>query len=256
MRVPIIAANWKMHMRVGEALEFAERLSHRLADLEGTEVVIAPPFTALAPLAGALAGTGVQLAAQNCHAEPSGAFTGEVSVAMLADLGCRYAIIGHSERRQLAGETDAQVARKLEALLARDLGAIVCIGETLEERQAGRTLEVVDGQLDGSLAGLDPERAERVVLAYEPIWAIGSGLTATPEQAQQVHSQIRLHLVSRLGDAGQRMRIQYGGSVKPDNAYALMEQPDIDGALVGGASLDPESFWAIIRFDVPPGESA
>ncbi|MFQ5697494.1 MAG: triose-phosphate isomerase [Myxococcota bacterium] len=256
MRVPIIAANWKMHMCIGEALEFASRLSPRLADLEGTEVVIAPPFTALAPLAEALAGTRVHLAAQNCHPEPSGAFTGEISVAMLADVGCHYAIIGHSERRQLFGETDAQVAQKLAALLDRELGAIVCIGETLDEREAGHTLEVVRAQLDGSLAGLDPERAERVVLAYEPIWAIGTGRTATPEEAQEVHAQIRAHLHTRLGRSGQRMRIQYGGSVKPQNIHALMEQPDIDGALVGGASLDPESFWAIIRFDLSPGESA
>jgi triosephosphate isomerase len=256
MRVPIIAANWKMHKRVEEAIAFVEALAPRVQDLEGTEIVLAPAYTALESLRGAVSGTPIALAGQNVHSEAEGAFTGEISAGMLADVGCRYAIVGHSERRALFGESSTFVARKLHALLASEIRPIVCVGETLEEREADRTLDVIRTQLDESLADLPPDRAEEVVLAYEPVWAIGTGRTATPEIAQEVHGAIRDHLKGRFPDAAARIRIQYGGSVKPSNIYALMEQPDIDGALVGGASLDPESFYAIIRFDLPPEEGA
>ena len=255
MRVPIIAANWKMFKRVEEAIAFVEALAPRVQDLEGTEIVIAAPFTALESLRGAVTGTPIALAGQNVHPESEGAFTGEISAGMLADVGCSYAIIGHSERRALFGESSEFVARKLQALLACDIRPIVCVGETLEQREANRTLDVIREQLDASLAGLPPERAEEIVLAYEPVWAIGTGKTATPEIAQEVHGAIRDHLKGRFPDAAARIRIQYGGSVKPANSYSLMEQPDIDGALVGGASLDPASFYAIIRFDLPPEEA-
>jgi triosephosphate isomerase len=255
MRVPIVVANWKMHKTVGEAIAFVEALAPRVQDLEGTEIVVAPPFPALESLRGAVSGTPIALAGQNVHPEPEGAFTGEVSATMLADVGCRYAIIGHSERRGLFGESSEFVSGKLAALLGVGIRPIVCVGEPLGEREAGRTLEVVRDQLERSLAALEPERAEEVVLAYEPVWAIGTGRTATPEIAQEVQATIRDHLKGRFPAAAARMRIQYGGSVKPSNIYTLMEQPDIDGALVGGASLDPASFYAIIRFDVPPGEA-
>jgi len=250
-RRPILAANWKMHKRVGEALAFVEALLPRVAqpDIADTlDVVIAPPFTALARVGRALVGSAVALAAQNVNAEEQGAFTGEISPGMLADLGCRYAIVGHSERRTLYGETDEIVARKAAALLAHDIRPIVCVGESLEQREAGLTTRVVAAQLEGSLARIPEARAAEVVVAYEPIWAIGTGRTATPEMAQEVHAFVREQLVKRF-PAGGSMRIQYGGSVKPENVYALMAQPDIDGALVGGASLDPEAFGRIVRFD-------
>jgi triosephosphate isomerase len=249
VRTPILAANWKMHMTVGDAVAFAEAFLPLVADAEGVEIVVAPPFTALDALGQALAGSEAKLAAQNVHPEEKGAFTGEISAPMLADLGCAYTIVGHSERRALFGESDEFVARKASILLAHDIRPIVCVGETLEQREAGRTFAVVETQLEGSLALIPHGRAEEVVLAYEPVWAIGTGRTATPEMAQEVHAFVRERLAKRFGDAAAQMRIQYGGSVKPDNVYALMAQPDIDGALVGGASLDPESFARIVRFD-------
>ena len=255
MRIPLIAANWKMHKDVGEALRFVEELAPRVADVEGTDIVLAPPFPALEPLKGALAGTPLRLAGQNVSPEPEGAFTGEVSVHMLLDVGCSYVIVGHSERRALFGETNELVARKSGASQQAGLIPIVCVGETLEEREAGRTFAVVGEQVERSLARIDPAGADELVLAYEPIWAIGTGHNATPEQAQEVHGFIREQLGKRFGDAAARIRIIYGGSAKPANAFGLMEQPDIDGALVGGASLDPTSFFAIIRFDRPPGEA-
>jgi len=249
MRRPILAANWKMHKTAGEAAEFAAAFVPRVEDAEGRDVVVAPPFTALDRLGRALAGSNVALAAQNVSPEPKGAFTGEVSTAMLADLGCRYAIVGHSERRTLFGESDGFVARKAAALFAAGLVPIVCVGESLEEREAGRTRDVVGAQIDGSLAEVPADRAAEVVVAYEPIWAIGTGKTATPEMAQEVHAFVRERLGERFGDAAGAIRIQYGGSVKPDNVDALMAQPDIDGALVGGASLDPKDFARIVRFE-------
>jgi triosephosphate isomerase len=254
MRVPIIAANWKMHKQVGEALRFSEELALRIQDLEGVEVVLAPPFTALERLKEAIAPTQIQLAAQNVHPEPEGAFTGEISVSMLADVGCRYVIVGHSERRHVFGETDAFIARKVEAVLNGGLRPILCVGEKLEEREAGRTFDILEEQLSTALGAVSEEQASDLVIAYEPVWAIGTGKTATPELAQEAHGFVRERLRRSFGGTADRIRIQYGGSVKPSNSYGLMAQPDIDGALVGGASLDPESFFAIIQFDRPPTE--
>jgi triosephosphate isomerase len=247
MRVPILAANWKMHKTLGEAVAFARAFVPLVRGVTTAEIVLAPPFHALAAVAGELAGSNVKLAAQNVHPEKQGAFTGEISPPMLADLGCAYAIVGHSERRALFGESSAFVAKKAAALLASGLLPIVCVGETLEEREAGRTFAVLEAQLDGSLAEIPAARAAEIVLAYEPVWAIGTGKTATPAIAQEAHAMIRGWLGKRFGAAAERMRIQYGGSVKPENTAELMAQPDIDGALVGGASLEAESFSRIVH---------
>jgi triosephosphate isomerase len=247
VRRTIVAANWKMYKTVREAEAFVDAFLPRVANARDVEVVIAPPFTALAALARKLAGSAVALCAQNVHAEKQGAFTGEIAPGMLAELGCRYGIVGHSERRALFGESDAFVAKKAAALLEHGIRPIVCVGETLEQREQGRTNAVVSAQLEGSLASVPKEAAEEVVVAYEPVWAIGTGKTATPELAQEVHALVRAQLRRRFGAAGDRIRIQYGGSVKPENAAHLLAQADIDGALVGGASLDPESFARIVR---------
>jgi len=248
VRVPILAANWKMHMTIGEALAFADAFLPLVKDVEGTEIAVAPPFPALDGLGQALAGSAVHLAAQNVHFEERGAFTGEVAPGMLADVGCRYAIVGHSERRHLFREDDRTVSKKAAALFAHGIRPIVCVGETLDEREAERTFEVVGEQIEGSLTGVPDERAEELVVAYEPVWAIGTGRTATALQAQEVHAFVRERLRERFGSAADAVRIQYGGSVKPGNVYELLAQPDVDGALVGGASLDPESFAKIVRF--------
>ncbi len=245
-RRPILAANWKMHKTVAEARAYAADFLPRI-QADDVDVVLAPPATALYALGQALAGSAVALAGQNVNPESQGAFTGEISPDMLAEVGCRYAIVGHSERRTLYGESDEFVARKAAALIARDLTPIVCVGESLEEREAGRTLGFVGGQLRDSLALVPKEEASRLVVAYEPIWAIGTGRTATPELAQEVHAALREQLRDLFGTDGDAIRIQYGGSVKPDNIAALLAQPDIDGALVGGASLDPTSFAAIVN---------
>jgi len=255
MRRPILAANWKMYKTVSEAVTFVERFLPVVEDLESVDIVLAPPFTALERVARALAGSHVKLAAQNVAAHEEGAFTGEVAPRMLADIGCAYAIVGHSERRALYGEKDETIARKAELLLAHDIRPIVCVGESLVEREADRTFDVIGAQLDGSLAKIPKGRAEDVVIAYEPVWAIGTGRTATPQLAQAVHAFVRERLAKRFGDAGASMRIQYGGSVKPDNVFGLMAELDIDGALVGGASLDPESFAKIVRFERPEGDA-
>jgi triosephosphate isomerase len=248
MRTPILAANWKMHKTQAEALRFATAFLPLVKDATAVEIVLAPPFTALARLSEALAGSNVALAAQNVNPELQGAFTGEISPAMLADVGCRYAIVGHSERRSLYAEDDAFVARKARALLERGIRPIVCVGETLAQREGGQTFPVIAAQLAGSLAEVPAERAAEVVIAYEPVWAIGTGKTATPAMAQEVHAYVREQLARRFSTAAQAMRIQYGGSVKPENVDDLMAQSDIDGALVGGASLDPEAFARIVRF--------
>jgi triosephosphate isomerase len=253
MRRPIFVANWKMHKTRAEARAFVEAFAPLVADADGVDIALAPPATLLDCVGGALAGSLVGLAAQNVHCEAKGAFTGEVAPGMLVDLGCRYAIVGHSERRALFGETDAFVASKAAALLAHDLRPIVCVGETLEERESERTFEVLHTQLGGSLAEIPDKRAIEVVVAYEPVWAIGTGRTATPEIAQEAHVFIREFVCKRFGEAGARIQIQYGGSVKPENVSALMSQPDIDGALVGGASLEPESFSKIIHFESQEG---
>ncbi len=248
MRKPIFAANWKMHKTIGEAVAFATAFAPLIAEVTSAEIVIAPPFPALAALGAALRGTHVLLAAQNVHPEKQGAFTGEVSPPMLVDLGCAYAIVGHSERRHLFGESSGFVAKKAAALLANDVRPIVCVGETLAEREAGRTFAVLEEQLGGSLADVSLERATDVVIAYEPVWAIGTGRTATPAIAQEAHAMIRGWLQKSFGSTGSAMRIQYGGSVKPDNVAELMAEPDIDGALVGGASLEAASFAALVRY--------
>jgi triosephosphate isomerase len=247
MRRPVIAANWKMYKTVREAEAFVAAFLPRVAGVRDVEIVLAPPYPALAAVGRRLAGSAVALAAQNVNPEKQGAFTGEVSPPMLVELGCAWCIVGHSERRTLYGESDAFVARKAAALLEHGIRPIVCVGETLEQREQGRTEAVVREQLAGSLASLPAERAAEVVVAYEPIWAIGTGKTATPDLAQQVHALIRSALGERFGASAERIRIQYGGSVKPDNAASLLAQKDIDGALVGGASLEPESFAQIVR---------
>ena len=247
-RTPILAANWKIHKTTSEAEAFVDAFLPLVAGASA-DIVLAPPLTALQCVAKATAGSNVQVAAQNVNPEEKGAFTGEISTGMLADLGCSYTIIGHSERRALYGETSEFVSQKAAALLAAGIRPIVCVGETLDEREAGQLEEIVGGQLDGSLASVPNERASDVVIAYEPVWAIGTGKTATPELAQEAHAFIRDRLRERFGAAGDTIRIQYGGSVKPDNVAELMAQPDIDGGLVGGASLEPESFARIATFN-------
>ncbi len=235
-------------MNSAELTAFTGRFIPLVANADEVDIVIAPPFTLLDRLAQQIAGTAIQSAGQNVNPEESGAFTGEIAPGMLADMGCAYAIVGHSERRTLYGETDEWVARKAAALLNHRIRPIVCVGETLEQRDAGRALEIIETQIQESLARIPSDQAEQIVIAYEPVWAIGTGRTATPEIAQQAHEQIRKRLLAQFGEAGNRIRIQYGGSVKPETVYDLMSQPDIDGALVGGASLDPEAFARIVHF--------
>jgi triosephosphate isomerase len=255
VRRPIFVANWKLHKTRPEAVAFARGFRALVSGVDTVDIALAPPFTALDCLGGALADTPVMLAAQNVHPEPGGAFTGEIAAGMLAELGCRYAIVGHSERRSLFGESDAFIARKAAALLEHAIRPIVCVGESLAEREAGDTLAVLESQLQGSLAEVPAGRAADLVIAYEPVWAIGTGRTATPEIAQEAHAFLRDQLRRRFGETGAAIQIQYGGSVKAENVSALMAQPDIDGALVGGASLDPESFSKIVRFEHPEGPS-
>jgi triosephosphate isomerase (TIM) len=248
MRKPIVAGNWKMNKTTAEAAELASGIARELGSLLGVEVVLCPPFTALKSVGDALNGTSIHLGAQNMHWEKPGAFTGEISAEMLRELFCHYVILGHSERRQLFGETDEIVNRKTKAALAAKLKPIVCVGETLEQRDAGRMEAVVEAQVRGSLAELTRAELGEVVIAYEPVWAIGTGRTATPQQAQDVHALIRSVIVD-MGDEGlaRALRIQYGGSVKPSNAKELFGQPDIDGGLIGGASLDVRSFVEIVK---------
>ena len=245
-RQPLIAGNWKMHKTLAEARVLARDIRQGAAPARRAEVALAPPFTALAAVAAELAGSDLRLAAQDTFYEKQGAFTGAISPGMLADVGCHYVIVGHSERRQLFGDTDAIVHKKLTAVLAAGLTPILCVGETQDERQADQTFKVVRRQLEGSLGAFKPATGNDVVIAYEPVWAIGTGLTASPEQAQAVHHFIRSLLREFLGPVAEGIRIQYGGSVTPDNAATLLAQPDIDGALVGGASLKPELFLPII----------
>jgi len=247
MRTPFLAANWKMFKTVDETVAYLREFCALTAGVTGAEIVVAPPFTALRAAAEAAKGSGVGVAAQDCYFEREGAFTGEVSVAMIKDAGAGYVIIGHSERRRLFGDTDEWVSRKLNAVLAGDLTPIVCIGETLEERDANRTLAVLDRQIDAALAGLTPARVGSLVIAYEPVWAIGTGRNATPAQAGEAHAHIRARLRGVFGqEAADACHILYGGSVKPDNIKDLMALEDVDGALVGGASLNVPSFFAIV----------
>jgi triosephosphate isomerase (TIM) len=249
-RRKLIAGNWKMNKTVSEGLALVRELKGLVAALPGerVEVAVAPPFVSLQAVAKELEGSAVKLAAQNCHWEASGAFTGEVSAGMLKDVGCAYVILGHSERRQFFGETDETVNKRVKAVLGAGMLPIVCVGETLAEREANRTLEVVERQVTGGLKGFSAAEVATFVLAYEPVWAIGTGRTATSAQAQEVHQALRVHL-SKLYDVetAQKVRIQYGGSVKPDNAAELLGQPDVDGALVGGASLKAGDFGGILK---------
>ncbi len=248
-RRPLLAANWKMHATRAEATKLIEGIKEAAAGARDRDVVVAPPFTALETAARAIAGTSIGLAGQDLHAEPKGAFTGEIAGSMLKDAGCELVIIGHSERRQYFNETNELVRQKVAAALQADLKPIVCIGETLREREAENTLPVIERQVREGLGGLSREAVRGLVLAYEPVWAIGTGRTATPEQAEEVHALIRSLLRELAGDNGaDAIRILYGGSVKADNIDALMAQPNIDGALVGGASLDAAAFSRIIAF--------
>jgi len=248
-RRPVIAGNWKMHFTASEAVAFVRELIPSCGGNKDVEVVVAPPFTALYSVAEALKGSGMGVAAQNCHHELKGAFTGEVSVPMLKEVGCGYVIIGHSERRQFFCETDDTVNRKLAAVMAGGLVPIVCVGETLEQREKADAFKVIDGQLAGGLSQVGPQQMSGIILAYEPVWAIGTGKTASPEQAQEVHASIRGWLTKTYGSAiAEQVRIQYGGSVKPDNVRELMSCADIDGALVGGASMKADSFAALVNY--------
>ena len=263
IRKPLIAGNWKMHKSLTEARELVKGILDGVegvlpaAGAAGVDVLICPPVQLLFPMAKAVAGTPIKLGAQNAHEAPEGAYTGEVSVPMLKDTGCTHVIIGHSERRRLFGEDGPQLARKVRAVVSGGLTAIYCVGETLEERESGRTQAVVQRQLSevvGAIAWSEALDPDRLVIAYEPIWAIGTGKTAEPGQAQDVHALIRSTLGATLGaTVAGRLRILYGGSVKPDNAEALAAQQDIDGALVGGASLVAEDFLAIITAALPVG---
>jgi triosephosphate isomerase len=248
MRKPIVAGNWKMNKTVAEAIDLAKDIKRDLADCADVDIVLCPPFTALKAVSDAITGTHVDLGAQNMHWEASGAYTGEVAPGMLRELFCHYVILGHSERRQFFHETDETVNRKVKAALAANLHPIVCVGELLEDRDAGRTETVVETQLRGSLVGLSTREWLDVIIAYEPVWAIGTGRTASPEQAQEVHAFIRGVIKSMADEAvSQSVRIQYGGSMKPSNARELMGQPDIDGGLIGGAALEARSFVEIVK---------
>lgn len=247
MRKYLIAGNWKMNLLRDSSVALIHEVLDVLVPNEKVEVAVCPPAVYLHDVGAALRGSHVALGAQNMHHEASGAFTGEVSGPMLKDLGCQYVILGHSERRQLFGETDASVNQKITAAFANDLTPIVCVGETLEQRESNTTTQVIAEQVTGSLAGLDAAQGAKLVIAYEPVWAIGTGKTASPAQAEEVHAQIRQLLNELFGEAtAQSIRIQYGGSVKPDNAVELLGQPNIDGALVGGASLKAADFAAIV----------
>jgi triosephosphate isomerase (TIM) len=248
-RRPIIAGNWKMNKTTVEAHDLASKLIPLIADITGRDIVLAPPFTALQSVAGVIKGTGIALSAQNLYWEDKGAFTGEISAEMLLDLGCKYVIIGHSERRQFFGENDETVNKKLRQALNKGLLPIVCVGETLKEREAGKANEVIERQVTGALKGVTAAEMQKVIIAYEPVWAIGTGKTATPDQANEIHNFIRKKSEIVYGkEIAGALRIQYGGSVTPENVSTLMAMPDIDGALVGGASLKPESFAALVNF--------
>jgi triosephosphate isomerase len=245
---PFVAGNWKMNMTIPEAINLAAAIVKASTELPEAEIVLAPPFTALSEASKVLDGSAVRLAAQNLHWEDKGAFTGEISAPMLKTSGCRYVIIGHSERRQYFGETDSGVNRKIWAALRSGVIPIVCIGESLAEREGGQTMDVVTRQLEGGLEGLAGRDFETMIIAYEPVWAIGTGKTAAPDQAEEVHSHIREELARRYGNGPAECAIiLYGGSVKAANSFVLLSERNIDGFLVGGASLEAESFIQIVR---------
>jgi triosephosphate isomerase (TIM) len=248
MRKKIIAGNWKLNKNSSEAVELVESLKEHVRGVDGVELVICPVFLSLPAVAKAVAGSSIRLGAQNCYWEDSGAFTGEVSALLLKAAGVEYVIIGHSERRQYFGETDETVNKRIQSALTHGLIPIVCVGETLEERETEKTFSVIEKQVKWALVGFEGQQVENMVIAYEPVWAIGTGKTASKEQAQEVHQFIRSTLNGLYGRAvSDAVRIQYGGSVKADNIHELIAQPDIDGALVGGASLKADSFAAIVK---------
>lgn len=248
MRKLIIAGNWKLNKTNQEAVELITLLKRELSDIADVDIVVCPALTALSDINDVLSESNICLGAQNIYWEDSGAYTGEVSVPLLKDIGVQYVIVGHSERRQYFGETDESVNKKIKAVLSHGLTPIACVGEVLEERESNKTFEVIEKQCTGGFEGLTAEEMKKIVIAYEPVWAIGTGKTASPDQAQEVHKFIRTLLVKMAGDdVAQTIRIQYGGSVKPENSVDLMSQPDIDGALVGGASLNADSFSEIVK---------
>lgn len=252
MRKPVIAGNWKMYKTVEEGLALIEGLAPQVSANTKVEIIVCPAAPVLGAIAGAVSGSNIGLGAQNLYPKEEGPYTGESSGAMLKSVGCRYCIVGHSERREYFKENDAFVNEKARAVLAAGLVPIVCVGESLEEREGDRTFEVIGRQIDGALAGITADAVAGIILAYEPIWAIGTGKTATPEIAQEVHAFIRRRLAERYdAPTAEAVRIQYGGSVKPANIDILMSQPDIDGALVGGASLTADSFARLINFESP-----
>ncbi len=251
MRTPVIAGNWKMNVLVGDALSLVEELKELLAEVTGVEIVVCPPYTALYPVGQALAGSTIALGGQDCYPVENGAYTGEISPSMLKDAGCAWTIVGHSERRRYFDETDDFLNRKLKFALASDLKVMFCVGETLEEREAGEMDDVLRRQVREGLEGLREADFGRLLIAYEPVWAIGTGLTATPDQADEAHGFVRALVREQFGDTvSEGLRIQYGGSVKPENAVELMEKSNVDGALVGGASLKAESFASIVKAGV------
>jgi len=248
MRKPFVAGNWKMNTSRADAVALAKGVAASSGEVGSVDVAVCPPFVYLSAVAEAVKGSGVAVGAQNCYFEKEGAFTGEVSPWMLKDAGCRYVILGHSERRHVFRESDKLIAKKVPAALSAELEVILCVGELLDERRADKTHEVVGRQLDSALADLSKDQMGRITIAYEPVWAIGTGETACPEEAQDVHAFIRKRLSETFGEeVAEAARIQYGGSVKPKNAAGLMRQPDVDGALVGGASLEADSFAAIVK---------
>ncbi|MCA9731651.1 MAG: triose-phosphate isomerase [Deferribacteres bacterium] len=248
MRKLNISGNWKLNKTLAETKALLAVLKSELAGVKKTEIVVCPTYVSLATSAEMLIDSNIKLGAQNLFWEESGAFTGEVSGLQLKAIGCNYVIIGHSERRQYFGETDETVNKRLKSALQNELLPIVCVGETLEEREIGKTFDIISEQVQGALSGISKDEMQKITLAYEPVWAIGTGKTATPEQAQEVHAFIREKLTKLFGNSvAENVTIQYGGSVKPSNAYELLSQNDIDGALVGGASLDVESFAAIVQ---------
>jgi triosephosphate isomerase len=248
MRKPVMAGNWKMNKTIAEAVTVIKALKSSIADITEVEVLICPTFTALYAVNNEVKGSNINVGAQNLFWEPKGAFTGEISPAMVKDAGCSYVLIGHSERRQYFNETDETVNKKTKAALVVGLIPMICIGETLKEREQNITFKVIEKQIKNGLAGLTQQQAATIVIAYEPVWAIGTGKTATPDQAQEVHAFTRKVYNQMYGDASQKVRILYGGSVNPANVSDLMKQTDIDGGLVGGASLEAESFTKLVKY--------
>jgi triosephosphate isomerase len=248
IRKPLIAGNWKLNKTIKEAIELVTLLKRKLGDMQQVDVVVCPVYTALSEVADALDGSGIGLGAQDLYWEEKGAFTGEVSASLIKDAGAAYVVIGHSERRQFFHETDETVNRKTKAALRAGLVPIVCVGETLKEREANQTMQVLGTQFKGSFANFSAQEMEKIVIAYEPVWAIGTGKVATPQQAEEAHAFLRKEIARAFGEeVAKDLRILYGGSVKPDNIAILMSEPDIDGALVGGASLEADSFADIVR---------